>query len=74
MGSDDPEGVASRKLQQAAALLPDPNAGYAKAVRLIFSNIFDFFRANGERASRRHRSSRQLPPGGHLIMLLSGSD
>lgn len=33
-----------RKLQQGA----DPNAGYAKAARLIFTNIFDYFRANGE--------------------------
>lgn len=40
----DPEGAALRQLQQ----LPDPSAGYAKAVTLIFTNIFDFFRANGE--------------------------
>jgi hypothetical protein len=43
----DPEGVISarlRKLQQGA----DVNAGYAKAARLIFTNIFDYFRANGE--------------------------
>jgi hypothetical protein len=40
----DPIAAASRKLQQ----LPDPNEGYAKSVRLIFTNIFDFFRANGE--------------------------
>jgi len=43
----DPEGFVARKLQQAE-LLPDPNSGYARAVRIIFSNIFDFFRANGE--------------------------
>lgn len=43
----DPEGFVARKLQQAT-LLPDPNAGYARAVRIIFTNIFDFFRANGE--------------------------
>lgn len=42
----DPEGFVARKLQQAE-LLPDPNSGYARAVRIIFSNIFDFFRANG---------------------------
>lgn len=47
---DDESSAQRRQLQQVPAnqLLPDPNAGYAKAARLIFSNIFDFFRANGE--------------------------
>jgi hypothetical protein len=40
----DAEGAALRKLQQ---LLPEPNDGYTQAARIIFTNIFDFFRANG---------------------------
>ena len=56
---EDPEGFASRELQQAADLLPDPNAGYAKAVRIIFTNIFDFFRADGEHC---------WPPGDHGLL------
>lgn len=52
----DAEGAALRKLQQ---LLPDPNDGYTQAARLIFTNIFDFFRANGEtcRAASTARSA-----------------
>lgn len=40
----DPEGAALRRLQQ----LPASADGFAQAASGIFTNIFDFFRSNGE--------------------------